>query len=220
MNCLEYRRSIGAEPWRTDAELEAHARSCAACAEFGAQMRQLDARIESALRIPVPLWSSIGSLTERWPRAPLALAASLLLAVTVAAILWLALPRSSLADEVIAHMQHEPEALHASVPLAPSAVAEVLAKSQMRLRAPLGRVTYASSCLFRGHLVPHLVIDAGRGPVTVMLLSDERVARPLHFSEQGFTGVIVPAQRGAIAVLTWDESQVAAIAARLSQSVE
>ncbi len=219
MNCLEYRRQMAAEPRSESAELLAHARSCAACAEFTTQMRQFDQRIEAALRIPVPLWSSIGSITERWPRAPLALAASLLLAVTVAAILWMLVPRSSLADDIVDHMKHEPYAMQAGGTVSAEALAHAMGGKPMPAPASLGRVTYAQSCWFRGNFVPHLVIDEGGEPVTVFLLAHETVKEPVQFTEDGYTGVIVPAGEGAIAVLTWNESQLAAIAKRISQSM-
>jgi Protein of unknown function (DUF3379) len=219
MNCLEYRRRVGAEPRNDSEELASHARGCPACAEFTQEMRQFDARIEAALRIPVPLWSAIGSISERWTRAPLALAASLFLAISVAAILWLTLPRSTLADELVEHVQHELPSLQLTATVPPEALARALDKSGVAVSKPLGRVTYAQSCRFRGHLVPHLVVDDGSGPVTVFLLEHEKVAKPEHFSEGGFIGVIVPARHGAVAVLTRDESQVAAIAERIAGSM-
>lgn len=220
MNCLEYRRAVGAEPHRADAELDAHARGCAACSEYTEQMRRLDARIESALRIPVPLWSSVETVRERWTRAPLALAASLMLAVAVASILWMLMPRTSIAADVIAHMQHEPDAMATTEPIPESAVAYVLERAGLKVHLSPGSVTYAQSCLVRGHFVPHLVMNEGRGPVTVLLLAHEKVDREEHFSEGGYTGVIFPAPRGAIAVLTRDESQVEAIARRLAGSLQ
>lgn len=220
MNCLEYRRAIGAEPQRADAELEAHARSCAACAEYTEQLRRLDARIESALRVPVPLWSAVDTVRERWTRAPLALAASLMLAVAVASILWLLVPRASLAADVISHMQHEPDAMAATEPMSESAVAYVLERAGLKVHLSPGSVTYAQSCLFRGHFVPHLVMNEGRGPVTVLLLAHEKVEREEYFSEEGYTGVIFPAPRGAVAVLTRDQSGVQAIARRLAGSLQ
>jgi hypothetical protein len=222
MNCLEYRRTIGAEPSRTGVELEEHARTCAACAEFGEQMRALDRKIASALRIPVPGAPAVAPRhAERRLRAPLAIAASLLVGITIAAFLWLSFPRASLAEAVMDHMEHEPAALLTREPVPESAVADVLGNSSApRTRAALGRVTYARSCWFRGHFVPHFVVDEAGEAVTVLLLEHEEVDGMQRFSEQGFTGVIVPAQKGAVAVLTRNESQAEAVAVRLARSLE
>jgi hypothetical protein len=66
-----------------------------------------------------------------------------------------------------------------------------------------GIVSYANSCSFRGYVVPHLVIQTGSGPVTVMVLVHENVAKSVPFDEQGYRGVIVPVPgHGSLAVLT------------------
>jgi Protein of unknown function (DUF3379) len=71
------------------------------------------------------------------------------------------------------------------------------------LAAAAGVVSYASSCAFRGHHVPHLVIQTESGPVTVMVLVHEPVPKSVRFDEQGYRGVIVPvAGHGSLAVLT------------------
>jgi hypothetical protein len=78
---------------------------------------------------------------------------------------------------------------------------EILARSGVRLK-DIGRISYAMSCKFRGHHVPHLVVQTQRGPVTVLLLPEERsITTPEKFVEGGYAGLIVPAPRGAIAVL-------------------
>ena len=83
------------------------------------------------------------------------------------------------------------------------ALQSVLRDSHLRLAAGAGVVSYASSCGFRGHRVPHLVIQTESGPVTVMVLVHEHAAKPVQFDEQGYRGVIVPvAGHGSLAVLT------------------
>ena len=39
-------------------------------------------------------------------------------------------------------------------------------------------------------MVPHLVVQTEMGPVTVMVLVHESVAKPVPFEEQGYRGVI------------------------------
>ena len=79
----------------------------------------------------------------------------------------------------------------------------MLRDSRLRLSNGAGMVSYASSCAFRGHRVPHLVIQTESGPVTVMVLVHEGVRKPVRFDEQGYRGVIVPvAGHGSLAVLT------------------
>ncbi len=137
-------------------------------------------------------------------RNRLALAASLALGFVAAAALWLAVPRATLAEDVVAHMAEEPQAwLRTAVAVPAPALRAVLRDAHVRLSPGAGLVTYANSCLFRGHQVPHFVVQGERGPVTVMILVHESVARPRHFDEQGYRGVILPVPgHGAMAVLT------------------
>jgi hypothetical protein len=66
-------------------------------------------------------------------------------------------------------------------------------------------VSYAAPCQFRGHVVPHLVVQTERGPVAVMVLADESAQdKPARIDEEGFRGVVVQAPRGALVVLGQD----------------
>jgi hypothetical protein len=105
-------------------------------------------------------------------------------------------------------MAGEPQAWRRTdVPVPSGALQDVLRDSHLRLAPGGSMVTYAASCLFRGHHVPHLVIQTESGPVTVMVLVHEHVSKSMPFDEQGYRGVIVPvAGRGSIAVLTRDSS--------------
>jgi hypothetical protein len=101
-------------------------------------------------------------------------------------------------------MREEPQAWRRTdVPVQSSKLQDVLRDSHVRLAAGAGMVSYANSCEFRGHQVPHLVIQTEAGPVTVMVLVHEPVSKPVQFDEQGYRGVIVPvAGHGSLAVLT------------------
>ena len=131
------------------------------------------------------------------------MAAAVLMAVVVAGGLWLAVPRESLAADVVTHMYGEPQAWRRTdEPVPGAALRSVLRDSHLRLAAGAGVVSYAASCRFRGHQVPHLVIQTESGPVTVMVLVHEHAVQPVQFDEQGYRGVIVPvAGHGSLAVL-------------------
>lgn len=222
MNCLEFRRWVGAEPARGGRDLEEHARACAACREYAQQMRILDRRLHRALSVAVP--SRRGRLTfptfafapqKRW-----ALAASLLTAVVAASLVWLSFPGTTLAEDVVAHAGHEPESWITDGPdVPPTRLARVLRASGIRDEPKLGRISYARSCWFRGHFVPHLVVRDASGPVMVLLLREETVSSRVRVAEGGYAGVILPAPRGSIAVLAQADARVDAVAARVLQSL-
>ena len=153
------------------------------------------------------------------------MAASVLLAVVVAGTLWVGSPGSSLAADVVTHMGGEPGAwLQTPVPVPDAELESVLKDSRLRLNDGAGVVSYAASCKFRGHHVPHLVIQTESGPVTVMVLVHEGAQKPVRFDEQGYRGVIVPvAGHGSLAVLTHssttDIKTVELIAAQVLDSI-
>lgn len=218
IDCTAYRRALLADPRDQSEELRAHRAACAACAEFSARLERFEMRLERAARVP----AASARAASGGPRGPgdelarrrarrgfggrgrLALAASVLLGVGIVGALWLAVPRTTLADAVVAHMAEEPQAWRRTeVPVPDARLEAVLRNTHVRLSSRTGLVSYANSCLFRGHHVPHFVVQSDRGPVTVMILVHERVAAPVHFDEQGYRGVIMPVPgHGAMAVLT------------------
>jgi hypothetical protein len=236
MNCTEVHLAIGAEPQGTSPELEAHLRECAPCAEYRREMLELDAQILRAMKIdldtlpsdaaqadvaksepsgrravrlvsstpppPVPEKSSwVASLKQQW-----ALAASVLFAVGVGLVLWGALPRHTLAADVVQHVKGEPAAVAADAEervLPQAALEAVLRNAHLRIDPANRAVLFAQTCFFRGRLVPHFIVRSGGAAVTVLVLSRESVDAPVHFDESGYSGVLLPNPgHGSIAVLS------------------
>ena len=215
MNCLEFRRCIGAEPGLQDAAVSQHRAGCATCARYQDQMRALDTMIGRALRVDLPPAAarpvaaatpprgaagragSSGWLERRW----YALAASLLLGVAIAATLWVSFPAPSLAAEIIDHVLHEPDAWNSEQALTAEEVASAFGPNGLRLKAAAGEVTYAVRCWHKGHWVPHLVVRTASGPVTVLLLAHREVQAAVPLEDAGFSGVVLPAPRGSIAIV-------------------
>ena len=239
MDCASYRRALLSDPHNDDAGGRLHADTCPDCARFTDQVRRFEDRLDRALRIDANAGTSRGPVvvpfrarnpqnlsSRRLRRGWLAAAASVLLAVVVAGGLWLAVPGPSLAADVIAHMAGEPGAWSRTDVSVPQATLDkVLAESQVRLKGNAGLVSYANSCLFRGHQVPHLVVQTDAGPVTVMVLTHESARNSMRFDEQGYRGMIVPVpDHGSIAVLERgpgdDMNVVQQVAARVIGAID
>jgi hypothetical protein len=109
------------------------------------------------------------------------------------------------------------------VPVPPGTLAYVLGRAHVQLKTGAPLVSYAQSCWFRGRFVPHLVVQTGHGPITVMVLTHERVGGREIVDEGGSRGVILPAERGALAVLARDKADggadVEAVAATVNAAV-
>ena len=220
MDHNDYRTAIMSDPNDPDPKLRAHRESCPECNLFTEELLRFETRLERALRVDLSAGAA-PARAWRW----MALAASVLLGLGVAGGVWLALPQPTLAADVVAHMAGEPDAWRRTdVPVADPELDVVLRDSKIRLRPNAGIVSYAQSCSFRGHHVPHLVVQTPSGPVTVMVLVHERVSKPTEFDESGYRGVIVPvAGHGSLAVLTHgsatDLTTVEHIAARVLASI-
>jgi hypothetical protein len=223
MNCLEFRRAVGAEPKSRGPDLEAHVRTCPACAEFANQIEALDRKLVAALRVATPARPRrLPLLAPFAPQRRFALAAGVLLAMGAAlAVAWFAFPRTSLAEDVMAHARHEPQSWSTEgAAVSAAELAQILRAAGVAGTIELGRVTYARSCWFRGHFVPHLVVQEDSGPITVLLLPSETVGQEVRFSDRGYSGVILPAAHGSIAVLAQTNTRLDTVAARGLRALE
>jgi uncharacterized protein DUF3379 len=223
LSCDEARLLIGADPGGMREGLEEHLHTCGACRQFRDEMRALDADILRALerppqllrqrrRAPAPVW-------RQW-----ALAASVALAVFALLAVWVLRPSDTLAREVVQHVQAEPESWLAKEHVDARGIDKALRGAGVSLAITSDRIMYAESCWFRGHYVPHLVVQTAQGPATVMILRHEHVRAAHAFSEGGMTGVIVPDGTGSIAVLapsggSIDQGNIAQIAGQMQQDV-
>jgi hypothetical protein len=218
VTCEEARLLIGADPGAATPALEEHLATCAACARFRDEMRSLDADIRRALERPPDIARPRSARQPRaWPQW--ALAASVVLATFAVLGVWLLRPSDTLAREVVAHVQAEPESWLATQHVSAQGITQALRGAGVELDITSDKIMYAQSCWFRGHYVPHLVIQTARGPATVLILRHEQVRARRTFHEAGMTGVIVPAQQGSIAVLTRGAGDLDDIAGQMQHDV-
>lgn len=228
VTCLEFRQRVGAEPNAHDAALAAHRLACRGCAAFAREAQALDRSIAAALAVPVPAGLDHrvilrATATPARSAAPwVALAASLVVAVTAGAFWWSAARApQSLGAEVIAHARHEPASWIAGVqPVAEVEVRRVLAAGEAELvdAAQLGVVNYATVCPLRGRKVPHLTVQSVAGPAMVLLLPHEPLAREQPLDEDGLHGVLVPVGDGAIAIIAPDPRAIEAVRSRVARA--
>jgi hypothetical protein len=223
----EARLAIGADPGAVSAPLAEHLARCPQCAQFQEQMRRMDQDLTRLLNAPLPQPADTRVLQlpvrPGHPAAParagsglLALAASLVVAVGVGILLWTLRPQPSLAAGVIGHVALEPGSWSSVAPMTAAATDQVLRGAGVSIDTADTTVTYARSCLFDGHWVPHLVLRTPQGPVTVMVLRQEHVRARQTFRQNGYSGVLVPTPSGGtLAVLAQGEPDLDAVSRML-----
>jgi hypothetical protein len=218
MNCEQARLLIGADPGADDPHVAEHLAQCAACARYRQELRDMDRVVSAALRVEFDVSAPRAA---RISRRPLWAAAASLAVVLVGALAWLLNPRDTFAAQVIEHVNGEAFALvRTSQATDPLELADILSHAGIRLKPDRVLVSYASPCEFRGHVVPHLVVQTGHGPVAVMVLANETPrGKSERIDEGGYRGIVVPAPRGELVVLGQD-GDAASVAATVLDALD
>ncbi len=214
MNCEEYRQALGADPAFSGGD--EHLAGCDDCRDFTRRMKALNVDIARALQIDVPALdmpdldrAGAGSVTSLPARTrshkPLwfALAATVVLAASIAVRMsGVFQSYETLGEEVLAHVDHEPAALRAdNAPVSDDRLQTVVPPDTAVFDRATALITYANPCKINGKPTPHLVIQGQYGPVTVLLMPQERVARETTVAGGNLQGVIVPVGDGSVAIV-------------------
>lgn len=231
MNCEEYRQAIAADPAYDDGT--GHLVECSDCRAYRAEMLALEAKISRALQIDVP-YLAIPALTDvegdnvvplKRRRSTMPAWFAMAATVAVAAILGvrmfgIGVHHESLAQEVLAHVDHDPAALQVTdVTVTDDRLRTVVPANIANLDRSAGLITYAQSCIINGHTVPHLVIQGARGPVTVLLMPEEPVGEAVQLSGENVRGVILPVGSGSIAIIGAADERLESIQEEVLKSV-
>ena len=213
MDCLEFRRRLGAEPQSRDPELLAHRSHCAACAAAWERAQAFERELLEALDVPVPegladrvlLAQATGERRRQTRRrhVAFALAASLLLALGVGGYGWRQMDARSLPALAVAHMPGEIHSLDLVQPIDAPAIAAGFTARGVALRGPApADVTYVHDCPVGPYKTVHLVNRLDGTPVAVLYLPHKQVARTRDFHRDGWHGRIVPLEHGTLVMLT------------------
>jgi hypothetical protein len=225
----EARLLIGAAPGVVSPTLAGHLAHCSQCTLFQQQMQRMDqdlarllaaplrARSDTPLRAPPIMPQARTRPVARGFSGVLALAASIVLAIGMGVLFWTLRPEPSLAAGVLDHVTHEAASWSEVTPMTAAATSQVLTGAHVWLDPVDTTVTYARSCLFDGHWVPHLVVRTAAGPITVMVLNQEHIAARESFRQNGYSGILIPAPGGGtLAVIAQGDPDLDAVARALA----
>lgn len=236
MNCEEYRQELAADPSFDGGA--GHLSDCIECQAFRKEMLALDEKISQALQLEVPKLklpelpelpmvddSKVVSLGARRPRSNagwFAIAATVVLAAVVGVRMFgVGVTYDSLADEVLAHLDHEPYALRPSTtPISDERLSRVVPVGVADLDHSAGLITYAQSCEINGKSVPHLVVQGERGPITILLMPEETIAEAISLDGDNTHGVILPVGDGSVAIIGAREESLERVEKSVLDSVK
>jgi len=240
MNCEEFKQSVATDP--SFAGGAAHVAECTDCATYQADMQALDRKIARALALSAPKLAvpelpeidttNVASLTRPASSRPassrpgvapawFAVAATVVIAAVLGIRMLGVEPQfESLADQVVAHLDHEPYALRVTnTPISDDRLQSVVAGDIAQMDHGAGLITYAQSCIINGRDVPHLVIQGEYGPVTILLMPEEYVTEATSISGDSVNGVILPVGKGSIAIIGERDERLDKIQKRVVNSV-
>ena len=238
MNCEDYKQAIAAEPSTSANDVVEHVATCESCSAYQAEMQAFDRNIAGALAINVPEMkipelppieddNVVNMPFERRGRvstpAWIAIAATFALAAIIGMRFVDTGPGVdySLADEILAHIDHEPGAFQVTnVAVTDERYSQVVNPSVGTMDRNVGLITYAQSCVINGKTIPHLVIQGKRGPITLLLMPDETVAGASTIMGESVNGVILPVGNGSIAIIGEIDEDIGEIKQRVIDSVE
>lgn len=231
MNCEEYKQAVTEDPSFDGGA--GHLSECAECQAYRKDVLALDKTIAAALAIDVPELrmpelpdvesENVVALQPRRRIAPtwLAIAATVAIAAVVGfRMLGTGAVYDSLEEEILAHLDHEPAALVvSSKAVSDRRLKSVIPESVSTVGHSAGLVTYAQSCTINGKEVPHLVVQGQRGPVTILLMPDEKIDAAVDLSGDHTRGVLLPVGKGSIAIIGEREEAIEPITKSILKSV-
>jgi hypothetical protein len=231
MNCEDYRQTIGEDPNFDGGG--GHLSECSECRTYRDEMRVLDVNIGRALALEVPdlvlpdlpdLGNVVSLSNRRRLSTPtwFAMAATVLLAVFFGVrfagddgVVY-----GSLADEILAHVSHEVSALRVTdVAVSDDHLRKVVPANIAEMDASASLITFAASCPINGHDVPHLVIQGQHGPITIILMPDEKISSAIALNDENQHGVILPVGDGSIAIVAGQDEALDEVQKQVLQSV-
>lgn len=230
-NCEQYREAIAADPSFDGGA--GHLSECSACQAYRSEMIALEKVINRALALDVPELDvpelpaidteNVVALRRRRTSPPVwvAMAATVVLAAFVGFRMFGGgVEYETLADELLAHMDHEPAAFRVTdVAISDVRLESVVPANIARLDRSAGVITYAQSCKINGREVPHLVIQGESGPVTILLMPEETVSEAQAITGESVIGVILPVGEGSIAIFGGREESLDRIEKKVLDSV-
>lgn len=245
MNCTDYKNALTAEPGFCDESR--HADSCADCQAYSDEILALDKKLIVAMEISVPelvmpelpniKTEKVVSLSSR-RATPLpvwfAMAATVLLAAFVGVRMMgtdvtdvplqehVAMEEfhGTLAEQVLAHVDHEPQAFRISnTAVSDRQLSRVVPKNVATVNHDAGLITYAASCRINGRTVPHLVIQGAHGPITILLMPEEPLAEATTLEGVNIRGIMLPVGNGSIAIIGDREEQLDQVRKNVLDSV-
>jgi len=215
MNFSEFKRLIGADPWNHDPEILRARNSDPEFEQAASDAEAFERKLQSALHVQAPadLLGDIKKIThqptERRNWMPLALAASLVIAVGAVTMVW---KQSNQWDNVEAyladHYSHDGAALlgNTSDNISEQEIAEMTGRIMASLNASAGQqltgqIKFIKFCPTPEGRGAHMVVDTDQGPMTIIFMPGTQVTNGEMVEFDQMHAYMVDLEHGSAAII-------------------
>jgi hypothetical protein len=230
MNFSEFKKLIGADPLNRDPETLRARESSAEFEAAAAEAEVFEEKLQGALNFQPPddLLADIKAISQETPKQrrwmPLALAASMLIAVGAAGMAWKQSHRwESVEAYVTDHYSHDGSKLVAqATSIVPG---EDVQKIMARLDAVAGqklsgRITFIKFCPTPDGRGAHMVVSTEQGPMTIIFMPETQVHDGDMIEFDRMHALLVNLEQGSAAIIGEQSQSVENLAPLVRESLK
>jgi len=231
MNFSEFIRILGAEPRSGDPEFQRARHSSPEFEQASDAAERFEAKLDRATAIPAPdgLIEDLRAISQQMPEEPsrngwwpMALAASLLMAVGASGLVWkMNHTWDSVEDYLVEHYRHDGERLVAMADGgAEHDVQAVLAEFDVQATPALADIVgVIKFCPTPDGTGVHMVLNTESGPVTVIYMPDTEVTDKEMLAFDRVEAVLVDLQSGSAAIIGAGSQRISSLYAIVHDSI-
>ena len=231
MNFSEFKRLLGAEPRNGDPEFQRARHSAPEFEEAATDAERFEIKLERAISIPTPvgLLADIMAITRQpseptktrgwWP---MALAASVLIAVGAAGLSWnMNRGWDSVEDYLVYHYRHDGEKVMSRADGGTADDVQAILSGLDVQAGPaladiVGVIKYCPTPDGRG---VHMILNTETGPVTVIYMPHTKVTDGEMLAFDNVEAILVELQSGSAAIIGPDEQLISSLSGLVQDSI-
>jgi hypothetical protein len=230
MNFSEFKKLIGADPLNREPETLRARQSSAEFEAAAAEAEAFEEKLQGALNIEAPteLLADIKAISRQAPIQrrwmPLAIAASMLIAVGAAGLVWKQSHQWDSVEAYVAdHYSHDGSKLvaQADSPVPGQDVQRIMARLDAEAdQKLLGRVTFIKFCPTPDGRGAHMVVSTDQGPMTIIFMPETQVADGNRVEFEQMHALLVSLEHGSAAIIGEKSQSVENLAPLVRESIK
>jgi hypothetical protein len=229
MNFSEFKKLIGADPWNRGSETLRARNSAPEFEEAASEAELFEQKLQSALNVQAPadLLESIKGISQQSPERrnwmPLALAASVIIAVGAAGVAWKQSHEWESVEAYVAdHYSHDGPGLVAKATnvVDERDINEIMAGLDASLGQQLSaNVKFIKHCPTPDGRGVHMVLNTEQGPMTVIFMPKTSVTDGELVTFDQMQALMVSLEHGSVAIIGTQSQDFGGLEAVIKQSL-